>query len=377
MNICLISGIFPPDIGGPATYVSRLAASLHQEDHDICVITLGDKTSNHPFPVKRVSRSLPLFLRLPFLCLLLLFYGWKSQVWYINGLELPSVLVGKLLRKRLLMKIVGDYAWERATNKKNTSDSIDDFQQTPQHWKVEWHKKIRAWYTRQTDIVITPSLYLKQLVAGWGVEKNRIHVIYNAMEEFSGHLRQPHEVREGLSISPDEQLLIIVGRLVSWKGIDTVIRTLPSLGRSTRLLIAGDGPEKNTLTDLVKALYLTDRVTFVGKTERKKVLELIGAADLFVLNTGYEGFSHVLLESMMMGTPVITTSVCGNPELVVHRQNGMLYQQDNLEELTAQIQTALSSSSLRQTLIDGGYKTVQQFTWEQLLRQTLSVLCDS
>lgn len=384
MNLCLITGIFPPDIGGPSTYISHLASFFHQQNTAVCVITLGDAIGTYPFPVKRVSRTAPLPIRLLRLFVTLIRYGWRSDVWYINGLELPAVLAGKLLRKRMVMKIVGDYAWERAMNAGLTPDSIDDFQQRKQRGNVEFHKKLRAWYTRQIHAVITPSQYLKTLVCGWGVPAARVHVIYNAVEGLSADLGTQLEARRRLGLAVHDQFIITVARLVSWKGIDRLIRTLLHLDESIKLLIVGDGPEKNKLTELADTLSLTQRVEFIGKTDRTLVLAYIRASDVFVLNTGYEGFSHVLLEAMMVGTPVITTSVCGNPELVTHQENGILVApcdrtqdcQGNVEELRASIMTLLQDASLREKVIEGGKQTVKHYSWDRLLQQTVNVLCD-
>jgi len=139
--------------------------------------------------------------------------------------------------------------------------------------------------------------------------------------------------------------------------------------------IVGDGPEKNKLTDLAETLSVTHRVRFLGKTRRHRALAYMRASDVFVLHTGYEGFSHVLLEAMMVSTPVITTPVCGNPELVIHEENGLLVEQGNLESLTTQITRILKDSALRKHLVEGGIRAVQQYSWERLDRQTMEVLC--
>lgn len=374
MNICLITGIFPPDIGGPATYVSRLAQSLHQENHHVTVITLGDERLDFPFPVKRVSRRSPLPLRLLRIFLTLLHHGWRNDVWYINGLELPAVVAGKLLRKRLVMKIVGDYAWERAMNMGLTSDSIDNFQQRVQQSHIEFHKRLRAWLARQVEQIITPSQYLKALVAGWGVPQERIQVIYNAIEPLPADLRTRAEIRQELEMHQDDQIIITVGRLVKWKGVESLIQLLPQLDNAVKLLIVGDGPEKNKLTELAEHFNVTRRVKFTGACPRKHVLELLRAADVFVLNTGYEGFSHILLEAMMTGTPVITTSVCGNPELVEHQQNGLLVNPGDLTEIFQAIASLLHNRTRQEHYTLKGEQTVRQFSWERLLRETTQIL---
>jgi glycosyltransferase involved in cell wall biosynthesis len=375
MNICIITGIFPPDIGGPATYVSHLAQSLRRNNIDLCVVTLGDASGDYTFLVKRVSRRYPLLIRLILLFVMFIRYGRQSDVWYINGLELPAVLAGKLLRKRMVMKIVGDYAWERAMNGGSTTDSIDNFQQKKQHWKVELHKKLRRWYTRQVNCVITPSQYLKSLVCGWGIAEDRVHVIYNAVEELPEHLGTKLEIRNQFGFSKQDRLVVTVGRLVPWKGIDLLIQTIARLDKSIELLIVGDGPEKNKLTDLAETLSVTHRVRFLGRLRRHHALAYMRASDVFVLQTGYEGFSHVLLEAMMVATPVITTPVCGNPELVTHEENGLLVEQGDLESLTNQIHRILNDPVLREHLVEGGIRSVQKYSWDRVSRQTMEVLC--
>jgi len=374
LHICIITGIFPPDIGGPATYVSRLAASLLELGHEVCVVTLGDDAQAGSFPVYCISRALSLPLRLLRLFFMLLRVGRKADVWYINGLEVPAVLAGKLLRKRLIMKIVGDYAWERAMNLGLTTDSIDAFQHTRQCRQVEWHKWLRSWYTRQVNAIITPSRYLKSLVQGWGVPEERIQVIYNAVEDLPPNLLSRQEIRQRFGFSEHDKLIITVGRLVKWKGIAQLIEVVASLDASVKLLILGDGPEKNMLTELATQRDVAGRVVFGGKAERSFALTAMQAAEVFVLNTGYEGFSHVLLEAMQVGTPVITTNVCGNPELVKHDVNGVLLPFGDVDALRFALRQVLTQSSYRQALIEAGRESIEQLTWERLLAQTLSIL---
>ncbi len=382
MHICIITGIFPPDIGGPATYVSHFAQSLHQHGHKVCIITLGDAVAPFPFPVKRVSRKYPLPIRLLLLFGILLRDGWRSDVWYINGLELPAVLAGKLLQKRMIMKVVSDYAWERAVNKELTTDTVHEFQNKKQHWKVGFHKTLRAWLTQQVKMVITPSRYVKKLVCRWGIPDERVQVIYNAVEIISEKVGSKIDARRQLALPESAFLVITVGRLISLKGIDQLIRAIAWLRREQRgnkesyLLIVGDGPEKNRLTEVTETLSVAEHVRFIGQVDRKWVLTYLRASDLFVLNSSTEGFSHVILEAMMVGTPVIATAVGGTPELVVHEKNGILIPHGNFEELKDQIRRILQDISLRERLIEGGMRTVQSFSWDRLFQQTLHVLCN-
>jgi len=78
---------------------------------------------------------------------------------------------------------------------------------------------------------------------------------------------------------------------------------------------------------------------------------------------------------MMVGTPVLTTKVCGNPELVKHQHNGILVHPGNVQELTEQIELVLYKSSLSEQLAGEGKRSIQRFSWKQLLRETMKVLC--
>lgn len=380
MRICLITGIFPPDIGGPATYVSRFAQSLHQEHQHVTVITLGEERLDFPFPVKRVSRSSPLPLRLFLIFLMLLRHGWRSEVWYINGLELPAVLAGKLLRKRLVMKIVSDYAWERAGNQKLTTDSVLEFQRHRQHWKVELHKALRSWLARQVEAVITPSNHVKNLVCGWNVPPEKIHVIYNAVEPIPGKMGSKQELRQQLNLPETGLLVITIGRLIPLKGIDRLIQVFANLlekhGQESKLhlLIVGDGPEKNSLTEFVKTLNLTAQIHFFGQLERKQALAYLRASDVFVLNSETEGFSHVILEAMLVGTPVIATNVGGNPEIVIDGENGLLVPSGDSDTLEEQICQVLQHPAIQGRLMAGGMRTIQGFSWSHLYQKTTEVL---
>ncbi len=380
MNVCLITGIFPPDIGGPATYVERFAHTLHEHHHQVCVITLGDDNKKYAFPVRRLSRSYPLVLRLFLLFWTLLRQARTYDVWYINGVELPAVLAGKLLRKRMVMKVVSDYAWERAGNQGLTSDSVYEFQHKPQHWKVELHKRLRSWMSRQVHTVITPSLHVKRLVCGWGVPESRAHLVYNAVEPVKLPLGTRQETRKKLGLPVNASIVVTVGRLIPIKRIDGLLRVFADLleqqGEQSdlSLFVIGDGPEKNNLTELTRALNVTAHVRFIGQIEQQAVYAYLHAADVFVLNSSIEGFPHVVLEAMLVGTPVIATKVGGTPELVVHEQNGLLISAGNSGELRLQLSRMLNDVDLQQRCIQEGYQTARGFSWDQLFQRTVELL---
>ena len=110
---------------------------------------------------------------------------------------------------------------------------------------------------------------------------------------------------------------------------------------------------------------------------RKSAAELawyLAAADLFVLNTGYEGFSHQLLEAMQAGVPVITTTAGGNRELIVQGQNGLMVRYNDEFNLLEAIKAVWKQPELQEKLAANARHTVAAFSAERMYDQTRALL---
>jgi len=98
------------------------------------------------------------------------------------------------------------------------------------------------------------------------------------------------------------------------------------------------------------------------------------ASKIFVLNSGYEGLSHIILEAMAMELPIITTNVCGNPEIVQDGYNGLLVEYNNKEQIKNAILRLWKDENLRKKLIENGKKTLERFKLETMIDETLNIL---
>jgi glycosyltransferase involved in cell wall biosynthesis len=127
-------------------------------------------------------------------------------------------------------------------------------------------------------------------------------------------------------------------------GLLEILKDVPDLG----LVVVGEGPERPRLEWLARDLEVSDRVYFAGQRSRKDALGLMAACDLFVLNSTYEGFPHVVLEAMALGLPVIATAVGGTPEVVAHGVTGLLVEPRNgtLERALRRVLGAKEAASL-------------------------------
>lgn len=371
MRVCLITGIFPPDIGGPATYVPRIASALVDRGHRVSLISLSDTPghddSRYPFSVQRILRSQPKFLRVPRTVRAITAVARDSDLIFANGLFTESAIAAKLTRKSLVVKVVGDWAWERSVNAGLTGDALDEFQQRRYGLRIEALKWLRAAVTRQANIVFTPSHYLRRIVAGWGVSENRLLVIYNALE--------PQEEVEPASLPTfSGSTVLTIGRLVPWKGINRLIKVVAGLP-NVRLVVVGDGPQRKALQTLARELEFYDRIIFTGSVPSSQIAGYLQAADVFVLNSTYEGLPHIVLEALQAGLPVIATDAGGTSEIVHHQVNGILIPPQDDIVLGAELRRLLARPQDRERLAASGQQHVKEhFQWDRLVDNVEALL---
>jgi glycosyltransferase involved in cell wall biosynthesis len=161
--------------------------------------------------------------------------------------------------------------------------------------------------------------------------------------------------------------LLTACRLVPWKGVTGLLDVLAALPEEVVLRIAGDGPERSVLEEKAKQLGVAKRVTFLGQLSRPALRAEKVAADAFLLNTSYEGLSHELLEVMDVGTPIVTTPVGGNPELVSNHETGLLVPVSDTEVWVAAVTALRSDQQLVAELTRAAQERTQAFTIEQSL----------
>src|SRR3990172_10300733 len=120
MKILVITGIFPPDIGGPASYVPKISEEIVKHGHIDTKITLSDVpsyTDNYNFDVVRIQRKSFKPIRFLKTILAIIRHGRQADLFFVNGLALEAVISNYFLKKPIIHKVVGDFAWERARNK--------------------------------------------------------------------------------------------------------------------------------------------------------------------------------------------------------------------------------------------------------------------
>ncbi len=375
MRIAMVTGIFPPDVGGPATYVPVVARGLQAMGHQVTVITSSEphhlaweQTQDMPytFPVVRLNRRVFWAWRSVYYQQKLTPYLKAADVVYANGLVWEVAQVCRRLGKPWVAKIVGDSTWERAVRRGWTKANLEAFQAPSADIRIRLFRTWRNQAIRQARKIIVPSHYLAQIVQGWGVPPEHIHVIYNAIE-------LPSPIPKITNPLTTNYRIITTGRLVPWKHIDeiiTAIAPLPDVG----LLIVGDGCQRQVLEQQVRALQLAERVHFTGPKTTAELLALLQTSDLFVLNSSYEGLPHSVLEAMAMGVPVIATQVGGTPELVQDGITGRLLPPHAPTLLRAAIQEMRQHPELGKSYAQNAQQFLTQFQPQTMISRCAQIL---
>src|SRR3989344_9417544 len=166
-NILICAGIYPPDGGGPATYSKLLFDELPKRGAGADVLNFG-KVRHLPKIIRHIAY---LFKALKM--------GKRADVIYAQdpvSVGLPAMLAAQLLRKKFILKIVGDYAWEQGVQRFEVKEILDDFLNKKYGINVEVLRKIEKFVANHTEKIIVPSEYLKKVVSAWGVNPNKIKV---------------------------------------------------------------------------------------------------------------------------------------------------------------------------------------------------------
>ena len=319
MRVLVTVGIFPPDIGGPATFVPKIAKYFQDElNYEIEILTLSDNKNsniNDDFSVKRIDRNLPIIYRWLKTIFTIYKLGKNKDLIFVNGLGTETTIANIFLKKKIIRKIVGDPVWERAYSKAKISESFDEFQVKNYGFSISLQKKVRSFSIKKSDIVVTPSQHLKNFILNLGF-KNKIEIINNGV----------FIPEENTNIFTNDQINItIVSRLVSHKNIEKIIKAISDLNSPLiNLNIIGDGPELNQLQKISLESNNKDNIIFHGKLNRDEINHIFLNSDIYIQASNYEGLPHSLLEAMSYGIPVLCTPVGECKEILGNEDRGYI-----------------------------------------------------
>ncbi|MEK7515502.1 MAG: glycosyltransferase family 4 protein [Patescibacteria group bacterium] len=334
MKIVIATPLYPPEIGGPATYAKLLEDGLLAKGVEVELVKFSE------------VRHLPKIIRHYVYYRLILKAARSADV--ILALDpvsvgLPAMYAARKARKPFVVKIVGDYAWEQGQQRFGVKQSLDEFVMTKDvPFPVHLLKLIQTRVARSATRVIVPSEYLKGIVMKWKISKEKISVIYNGIE-LPAHIPK-YQKKDG------EFLIVSAGRRVPWKGFEAIER--------------------------VAREHTNWRAYIASGLPRTEVLGWIKSADVFVLNSLYEGLSHILIEAMTLGTPVIATDAGGNKTLVIHGETGLLITPGNDASLVQALTIVANDPVAARERALAAQKRMNDFSVPHMLDTTFKLMWD-
>lgn len=259
MRVVLVTGIWPPDPGGPASHTPALAEFLQRRGHAVEVVTTaGSAPESRNYPVHWVPRRT----------------------------VLRHLRCALLVRKPLVVKLVSDEVFERMQRSGRFSGSLDAFQPVSDGPRVRFLRRTRGWALRRASRVLSPSAYLRGIALGWGLDADRVSVLPNPAPEIPS-LPSRDELQAELSL--EGAVLAFAGRLGPQKALGVALEAVAAVPEVT-LAVAGDGPDRLALERRARELGLDGRARFLGNVSREGVLRLFRAADASVLSSSWENF---------------------------------------------------------------------------------------
>ena len=231
---------------------------------------------------------------------------------------------------------------------------------------------------KNTDICITVSKALARTISSINklTSGNRIHVVYNGIDTTAFRpVSNTYLYRKNIGYNKEHILIGSVCRLVKGKGLDFLIESIALLkqrGVNAILLIAGDGPYKETLIDYCKDLNVWSNVRFFGYIHN--IQDFYNALDIFVLPTLSEGLGISILEAMAAGKPVIATRVGGVPEIVTNRYNGILIRPADSKAIADALMYYMRNPQDKGLHGIRGQDTIEnKFTCHNMIKQTQDI----
>jgi len=358
VNVVIVSGIWPPDSGGPASHAPALADFLADRGHEIEVVTTADsEPARRRYPVVWAERRSP-FRHVRAAGLVRRAAGGADVV-YATSMIRRAALGARAARRPLVVKLVSDEAFERAARSGRFSGTLDAFQATG-GVRTRFLRATRTAALKRARHVFCPSAYLRGVALGWGLDPERVSVLPNPAPAVP-QMAPRDELRRELEL--DGQVLVFAGRLGPQKAVGVLLAALADVD-GVSLVVAGDGPERTALERRAAELGLDGRVRFVGSVPRETVLRLFRAADASVLPSAWENFPHTVVEALAVGCPVIATSVGGVPEVVRDGENGLLVAPNDAAALGEAIERFFTDASLRERLTAAAPASVAGYSEE-------------
>ena len=260
--------------------------------------------------------------------------------------EAPDVIQTHMVKSHFLVKLTGlgkQYPWVAYHHGYTTTDL-----------KMRAYNRLNRWSLPSAARVITVCQAFANQLSRGGVRADRITVCHNSVVAPRCVASDEQQtLKHRLGITGDERVVLSVGRLSREKGYSDLLNAIPLLQEldselKFKLVIAGEGPERQRVERAAYRSGLSARVLFIGHVE--DITPYYAIADALALPSHSEGSPNVLLEAMAAGVPIVATSVGGVPEIAIAEKSALLVPARDPRLFAAALHRLLTTPELARTL---------------------------
>ncbi|MCD6726668.1 MAG: glycosyltransferase family 4 protein [Solirubrobacteraceae bacterium] len=380
-RVLVLSWEYPPVVeGGLARHVRKLSEGLARRGVEVHVLTRGDETMQAEEQVRGVTVHRVLEPTRP--------RDLGEFVAWIEHMNADMLAAGVELGDRCDFDLVHGHDWLVAV----AGDHLANRFRCPlvmtihateygrhQGWvdrhPQSWIHGIERWIANRADSVITCSHYMHEHVCDiYALDERSVTVIPNGIDPLDLQPVDDLVALRARFAEREEQIVLLVGRLVYEKGFQLALDALEPIARrlgSVRFLVAGSGTHEQELRAQAERLGLTERGTFLGWIGDDVLHSLYRIADLCVVPSLYEPFGLVALEAMASDCPCIVADTGGLREVVPDGERvGLRFNGGDAEHLGVMIERMLTDAPLRERLVAEAGEHVRRFDWTDVARRT-------
>lgn len=345
MKIILAAPIYPPDIGGPATFAQNIRQGLGGRGIDVGVVSYAG--------LKKIPQPLRMFF---YFAKLLRMSLMADIIYALNVVScgIPAYAYSKIAGKKFFIRIGGDFLWERAMEQGRSRQTLREYYENPA--KTLW-ERIAVFVIKQVlsgaDKIIFTSDFQRQIyVKHYGFEISKTVVIKN-----------PFPAAEEVGALPREGYQILyAGRLLKLKNLELLIKEfhdiLSKTDKHLTLKIVGEGPEK-------EKLLRYNKVTFAEPMTHRELMKEISKSYMCVLPSLTEITPNFALECLALGKPILLTKENG---LDIVRDNLILIDPKDEDDLANKILFLLDEKNYNE-YVERIKRIPKDYTWDNVIKE--------
>jgi len=354
MKIVLATGIYSPDIGGPATYCAELAKQLTNAGHNVTIITYG---KNQNDSIVRVPLGLP-FLRWIHYAQALQKHGKDADIVYAFSsvsCGIPLILA-QLKKPKKILRLGGDFFWERYTDRGGRLGLRMWYKNRRLHFS-SW---IMYFILKRFDHIVFSTAFQQEIYKKHYKKLPSNSVIENALPPQVVNAQSETRAKH----SPFR--LLFMGRFVQFKNLQMLLKAMTKL-TDVRLTFVGDGPLAKSLQKSANDLLLEKRVTFLPSVSGEEKARVFQEYDLLIIPSITDISPNTALEACAAGMPVLLTTETG---LRGHLVNGMKLVK--MKESIDIVRAVSDAKSNYDTLVSMMPGPVEQRSWKVVVDEHIS-----